>query len=69
MLNKIKSYISFLNKKPSYHKKGTSYGGFRLDIDKYYAQEENRKKLEEINESKFPEIIRENDRTATLQLG
>lgn len=69
MFKKIKSYIRFLNKKPSYHVKNSGYGGFRLDIDEYYAQEENRKKLEEINESKFPEIIRENDRTATPQPG
>ena len=49
MLEKIKSYLRFWSNKPSYHKEGSIYGGLRLDIDKYYSIEENKKELEEIN--------------------
>lgn len=51
MWKKIKPYLRFWNKKPSYHMKGSVYGGLRMDIDKFYAIEENKKELEEINKS------------------
>jgi len=67
MLEKIKSYLRFWNKKPSYHLKGSKYGGFRLDIDQYYEKQENQKKLKEINKSKFPEIIQKEEHSRELQ--
>ena len=51
MWKKIKSYLRFWNKKPSYHVEGSAYGGLRIDIDKYYSLEENKKELDEINDS------------------
>lgn len=49
MFKKIKSYLRFWSDKPSYHVKGSLYGGLRMDIDKFYSIEENKKELEEIN--------------------
>ena len=37
--------------------------GVRLDIDEYYAQEQNQKKLKRINNSEFPDLINKNQRT------
>lgn len=51
MLNKIKTYFRFWSDKPVYHVEGSAYGGLRIDIDKYYTIEKNRKELEEINNS------------------
>jgi hypothetical protein len=49
MWKKIKSYLRFGKNKPSYHVEGSAYGGLRMDIDKYYSLEENKKELEELN--------------------
>ncbi|NBC03526.1 MAG: hypothetical protein GVY20_07450 [Bacteroidetes bacterium] len=49
MWKKIKSYLRFWKNKPSYHIEGSAYGGLRMDIDKYYSLEENKKELEELN--------------------
>lgn len=38
---------------------GAAYGGLRIDIDKYYQEESNKKKLEEINNSAFGEMFDE----------
>ncbi|MEX1013803.1 MAG: hypothetical protein WDZ80_01420 [Candidatus Paceibacterota bacterium] len=57
MFKKIKSYFRFWNDKPIYHVEGSVYGGLRMDIDKYYSIEENRRELEEINNS-FGKIFR-----------
>lgn len=67
MFEKIKSYFKFWSKKPSYHLKGSKYGGFRMDIDKYYAKEENQEKLKRINKSKFPEIVQKEKPNHELQ--
>jgi hypothetical protein len=48
MWEKIKSYSRFKKNKPSYHLEGSAYGGLRMDIDKYYSLEENKKELEEL---------------------
>jgi len=57
MLKKIMSYLRFGNKKPAYHLEGSAYGGLRLDIDKYYQDERNRKKLKEMNNSEFGQMF------------
>jgi len=67
MLEKITSYLKFWNKKPSYHLKGSKYGGFRLDIDQYYAKKENQEKLKQINKSKFSEMVQKKDTKSELQ--
>jgi len=67
MLEKITSYLKFWNKKPSYHLKGSKYGGFRLDIDQYYAKKENQEKLKQINKSKFSEMVQERNTKSELQ--
>jgi hypothetical protein len=59
MWKKIKSYLRFWNKKPKYHMDGAAYGGLRIDIDKYYQEESNKKKLEEINNSAFGKMFDE----------
>ncbi|MDZ7720995.1 MAG: hypothetical protein U5K72_19400 [Balneolaceae bacterium] len=59
MWKKLKSYIRFWKKKPEYHMEGAAYGGLRIDIDKYYQDESNRKKLEEINNSAFGNMFDE----------
>ena len=51
MWKKIKSYLRFGKNKPSYHVEGSAYGGLRMDIDKYYSLEENKKELEELNKT------------------
>lgn len=51
MWKKIKSYLRFWQNKPSYHIEGSAYGGLRMDIDKYYSLEENKKELEELNKT------------------
>lgn len=51
MWKKIKSYLRFWKNKPSYHMEGSAYGGLRMDIDKYYSLEENKKELEELNKT------------------
>lgn len=50
MWKNVKSYLRFFKNRPSYHLEGSAYGGLRMDIDKYYSLEENKKDLEEINE-------------------
>lgn len=67
MFEKIKSYLKFWNKKPSYHLKGSKYGGFRLDIDQYYAKKENQEKLKQINNSRFSEMVLEKETKSELQ--
>lgn len=67
MLEKIKSYLKFWNKKPSYHLKGSKYGGFRIDIDQYYAKKENQEKLKQINNSKFSKMVQERETKSELQ--
>jgi len=61
MFDKLKKYLKFWNKKPSYHFKSSTYGGFRLDIDQYYAKPENREKLKQINNSSFPDMVKKNN--------
>ncbi|MCG2587041.1 hypothetical protein [Rhodohalobacter sulfatireducens] len=51
MWKKIKTYLRFWKNKPSYHIEGSAYGGLRMDIDKYYSLEENKKELEELNKT------------------
>lgn len=51
MWKKIKSYLRFWKNKPTYHMEGSAYGGLRMDIDKYYTLEENKKELEELNKT------------------
>ena len=51
MLKKLKTYFRFWSNKPPYHIDGSAYSGLRMDIDKYYSIEENKKELEEINNS------------------
>lgn len=36
---------------------GSAYGGLRIDIDKYYQEEANKEKLEEINNSAFGKMF------------
>jgi len=38
---------------------GSAYGGLRIDIDKFYQEESNKKKLEEINNSAFGKMFDE----------
>lgn len=57
MWKKIKSYLRFRKNKPSYHMEGSAYGGLRMDIDKYYSLEENKKELEELNKT-FEKIFK-----------
>lgn len=38
---------------------GSAYGGLRMDIDKYYSLEENKKELEELNKIFEKEITQE----------
>lgn len=47
--------------------KGSKYGGFRLDIDQYYAKKENQEKLKQINKSKFSEMVQKKDTKSELQ--
>jgi len=56
MWKKIKSYLRFGKNKPSYYLQGSAYGGLRMDIDKYYSLEENKKELDELNKT-FGEIF------------
>lgn len=75
MFKKIKSYLKFWSKKLPSYKMGSSYGGFKMNIDEYYALDENRKKLQKINNSTFPDIIKKkdkenvNDRDSSVQPG
>lgn len=67
MLEKIKKYLKFWNKKPSYHLKSSTYGGFRLDIDQYYAEPENQEKLKQINNSNFPDMVKKHNAESEMQ--
>jgi len=67
MFDKLKKYLKFWNKKPSYHLKSSTYGGFRLDIDQYYAKPENREKLKQINNSSFPDMVKKNTESKSRQ--
>jgi len=49
MSKKRHSYFKFFNDKPVYHVEGSAYGGLRMDIDKYYSIEENKKELKKLN--------------------
>ena len=71
MLEKIKSYLRFWSKELPSYKAGSSHGGFKLNIDEYYSLDENKEKLREINNSKFPEIIkrRNPDKDRSIQPG
>lgn len=51
MWDRIRRYLRFGKDKPVYHLEGSAYGGLRMDIDKYYSLEENKKELEELNET------------------
>jgi hypothetical protein len=51
MWKKLKHYFRFPKEKPDYHIEGSVYGGLRMDIDKFYSLNENKKELQEINES------------------
>lgn len=51
MWKKIKSYLRFWKDKPTYHMEGSAYGGLRMDIDKYYSLDENKKELDELNKT------------------
>ncbi len=57
MWKKIKSYLRFGKKKPSYYLEGSAYGGLRMDIDKYYSIEENKRELDELNKT-FEKIFK-----------
>lgn len=58
MWKKIKSYLRSKKNKPIYHMEGSAYGGLRMDIDKYYSLEENKKELDELNKT-FAKIFEE----------
>lgn len=58
-MEKIKILHSILEEETEYHMEGAAYGGLRIDIDKYYQDESNRKKLEEINNSAFGNMFDE----------
>lgn len=55
------TYFRFGDKKKPDYKKSSKYGGFRMNIDEYYKQEKNRRKLEEINKSTFPKIVEQEE--------
>lgn len=57
MFKKLISYLRFGKNKPAYHMEGSAYGGLRMDIDKYYQDEINQRKLKEINNSEFGQMF------------
>jgi len=66
MLKKIKPYLRFWNKKPIYHVDVSAYGGFRMDIDKYYSLDENKKELKVINKSFGKIFINKEEREKSI---
>lgn len=60
MLKKIKHYFRFWGNKPPWHVKSSPYGGFHMDINKYYSHQQHREELKAINQS-FGEIIKQQE--------